>query len=166
MVSRHSPKYAVAPDIEDASEFPRLLELAHELEPLCDRVIMVPKVDGIIGKIPFQYLVGISVPTSYSGYLPSAGEIAGRDLHLLGGSPAQQRELWRYYTQFGATVTSVDLNCHNKASDFGSYWDGFQWRDDERDTIGKYEAFRKSCKGIVRMWHLLGALPEVAHNTS
>ena len=166
MVALHKPKYAVAPDVEDTSEYPRLLELAHELEAYCGRTIMVPKVDGIAGLIPSRFLVGISVPTSYSGYLPAASEIAGRELHLLGGSPAQQRELWRYYQQIGATVVSSDLNCHNKASDFGSYWDGFQWRDNERDTIGKYEAFRKSCRGILRMWQFLGAVPVAAHSTS
>lgn len=157
-VAFHQPKYAVVPDVMDPHDLAHTLQLATQLEAHCHRVIVVPKVPGVVKDIPSTYLVGISVPTSYAGFLPNSEELKGRDLHLLGGSPLQQRNLWLEYNSIKAKVLSVDLNCHAKASDFGSYWDGSKWRDDERASIGKYPAFRKSCRGIVRMWKSLGAL--------
>lgn len=154
----HFPKYAVVPDILKHRELPRILRLASIIEPHCTRVIVVPKNHGLIKYIPERYVIGISVPTSYAGFIPPVVGLRGRDLHLLGGSPVQQRELWRYYRSMGIRVVSLDINCHSKASDYGSYWDGYKWNDTERRTIGKYEAFRKSCRGIVGMWIRLGAI--------
>lgn len=158
VVAVHRPKYAVAPDILDVRETPRVLRLAEQLGEYCYKVIIVPKVPNIVGYIPQACIVGVSVPTTYSGFLPTLSELRGRKVHLLGGSPRQQRELWLYYSSAGIAVTSVDSNSHGKASDFGSYWDGDRWCDRERDRIGKYEAFRKSCQGIMRMWRILGAI--------
>ena len=158
IVSAHHPKYAVAPDITSARQLPRTLRLAQQLARYCSRVIVVPKLGNIIHHIPRCFLIGISVPTSYSGFLPRACELAGREVHLLGGTPTQQRQLWLYFRQMNVAVVSVDSNSHSKASDYGSYWDGNRWCDQERGTIGKYGAFRKSCRGIMLMWKMLGAI--------
>jgi hypothetical protein len=155
-VSLHQPKYAVAPDITNENQIDNLLPMAEQLEKFCEKVIIVPKIDGIVKSIPLRFVIGISVPTSYSGFLPNIKELRDRNTHLLGGSPGQQRDLWRYYSRMHVNIMSVDTNCHSKASDFGSYWNGSKWCDKERDNIGKYEAFRKSCRGILRMWNNLG----------
>jgi hypothetical protein len=155
-VQKHQPKYAVAPDIEQPRKIRRTLELAEKLEGFCYKVIIVPKRKNIIKHIPQKYLIGISVPTSYSGYMPSTSELLGRELHLLGGSPGQQRELWLYFDSLSIPVMSVDVNCHNKVSNFGKYWNGEKWTFEGKHKIDKYEAFRRSCRGIINMWKTLG----------
>jgi hypothetical protein len=157
-VRSHRPKYAVVPDITQLREYSRVLRLAIRVEPFCQRVIVVPKVDSIIKCIPRKYIIGISVPTSYSGFLPKVDELKGREIHLLGGSPGQQRELWKYFRSMGISILSVDVNTHNKVSNFGNYWNGNKWVYEGRYKLDKYQAFRKSCKGIINMWRKLGAL--------
>ena len=157
-VDAHRPRYAVVPDILHAGGVDRAIEQAEQIQQYCGKPIVVPKVHGVVDRIPNRHVIGVSVPTSYAGFLPDVAELHGRSVHLLGGSPRQQRDLWKYYTYMGIAVLSLDINCHSKASDFGSYWNGSRWCDDERHCIGKYEAFRKSCRGILTMWRRLGAL--------
>lgn len=157
-VAQHKPKYAVVPDILRKKNVEKTLLYADELTKYCENIIIVPKVHNIIDLIPSNFIIGISVPTSYAGFLPKTGELVNRDIHFLGGSPRQQRELWKLYHSLGISISSVDGNSHSKASDFGSYWDGEKWCDKERATIGKYDAFRKSCQGIIKMWTQLGAV--------
>ena len=157
-VKNHRPKYAVVPDIESWKSLDRALEMAKALEEICERVIIVPKQHGITSNIPLKYIIGISVPTSYSGFIPFSRELINRDIHLLGGSPNQQKELWQYYMKMNIHITSVDINCHNKVSSFGKYWNGHKWIFDGNHAIDKYEAFRRSCKGIMSMWRELNAL--------
>lgn len=157
-ITLHRPRYAVAPDVLSLREVPRVLRLAQQIADCSARPVIVPKVPGVVRYIPREFLVGVSVPTTYAGFLPPIAELVGREVHLLGGSPRQQRELWLHYCTEGVNVVSADANCHSKASDFGSYWDGKQWCDRDRGWIGKYEAFRRSCQGIVRMWTALGAI--------
>jgi hypothetical protein len=158
LVAQHKPKYAVVPDILQKRQLEKVLSYAEELKAYCERVIIVPKLHNIIKLIPRNFVIGISVPTSYAGFLPKTDELVDRKVHFLGGSPRQQRELWKHYTKWGIHVTSVDGNSHSKASDYGSYWNGNNWCDTERATIGKYDAFRKSCRGIMKMWGQLGVL--------
>ena len=158
LVAKHKPKYAVVPDIVNKRQLNKTLIYAKELTSYCEKVIVVPKVHDIIKFIPDNIIIGISIPTSYAGFLPHVEELASREVHFLGGSPRQQRELWKQYTLCGISISSVDGNSHSKASDFGSYWNGDQWYDKERATIGKYDAFRKSCQGIIKMWQQLGAI--------
>ena len=157
-VKKHKPKYAVVPDIENIKSLEKAMKMAKDLEGFCQRVIIVPKRHGIISNIPQKYIIGISVPTSYSGYISHASELKNRDIHLLGGSPNQQKELWQYYKVMNAHVISVDINCHNKVSNYGNYWNGYKWIYDGNHIIDKYEAFRRSCKGIMSMWRRQGFL--------
>lgn len=137
-IKKHNPKYAVVPDVESNDLIKERVEMGLEIESLGSIPIIVPKIHGIISSIPSNYLIGISVPSSYAGFLPPLWDLHGKNVHLLGGSPKKQRNLWREYSSNNINVVSVDINCHSKASDFGSYWDGNKWNDDERATIGKY----------------------------
>ncbi|NLE89805.1 MAG: hypothetical protein GX602_02530, partial [Dehalococcoidales bacterium] len=51
-VKSHRPKYAVVPDILSVDKLPHALSKAEELEPYCGKVIIVPKVHGLISQIP------------------------------------------------------------------------------------------------------------------
>lgn len=155
-VKEHRPKYAVVPDVCNEDDLSYSMKLAQEIEKHCENVIVVPKVKDIIYRIPNKYIIGISVPTSYSGFIPRVSNLEKRKIHLLGGSPNQQKELWKYYSIMGLEVTSVDINCHNKASNYGNYWNGYKWVHEGKHKIDKYEAFRRSCVGILSMWEELG----------
>lgn len=83
-VEEHRPKYAVVPDIFDINELARLMEQAKSIEKLKSKVIIVPKAHKILENIPDNWVIGISVPSSYSGFLPNISEIKHRKFH--GGS--------------------------------------------------------------------------------
>lgn len=157
-VKYHNPLYAVVPDIINSKDLDKTLLQIHEIKRYCDRVIVVPKIQNIIRFFPSDVVIGVSVPTSYAGFLPDMTELRHHDVHLLGGSPGQQRDLWISYESNDIRVVSVDCNSHSKVSDFGSFWDGQKWSKMEDKYIGKYEAFRLSCKGIIKMWEKLGAI--------
>ena len=157
-IENHKPKYAVVPDIMRKTELERALTQGEAILTLGSKPIIIPKIPGICKQIPEDYVIGISIPTSYAGFLPEVAELRGRKVHLLGGSPPQQREVFWYLSSFDVEIGSVDINCHSKASDYGSYWNGQRWYDKDRDWIGKYEAFRRSCKGIMNMWRQMGLI--------
>jgi hypothetical protein len=151
-VNIHRPKYAVIPDILNMEEIGRANRQGEEILAIGSIPILVPKINGAIHLLPKKFVIGISVPTKYAGFLPQVRELKGRTIHLLGGSPPQQREVCWYLTSLSIKIGSADINSHSLASDFGSYWNGKRWYDKDRDWIGKYEAFRRSCKGIIAMW--------------
>lgn len=157
-ISIHKPKYAVVPDITNENLIDSVLEQARKVQCICPNVIIVPKIHGITKYFPSTMIVGISVPTSYAGFLPEINEISQRKVHLLGGTPRQQRELWKYYKEMDVNIVSLDCNSHSKTSDFGSYWNGIKWCHQGESFMGKYETFRMSCKGIMKMWESLGAI--------
>lgn len=159
-VSTNKPKYAVVPDILKQEDLYKSIDYGYELQQYCTRVIIVPKIGGVIKTIPSSMVIGISVPTTYAGFLPNVTELYGREVHFLGGTPGQQRELWKYYTRMEDLrihVVSLDCNSHSKASDYGSYWNGYKWCHDITSSTGKYECFKLSCQGIMQMWSQLGA---------
>lgn len=148
----HRPKFAVVPDVQRTDCIEMAISQGWEIFEMGTIPIIVPKLFGVTKYIPAEFVIGVSVPSRYSGHLPLIWEIRKRNVHLLGGSPVWQRKLWFEFTAYGVNINSIDINCHNLASNFGSYWDGEKWNDSERETIGKYDAFKKSCQGIKRMW--------------
>lgn len=155
-VEVHRPKYAVVPDILSECQLSQALSKAEELEPYCSKVIIVPKVHGIISQIPDKYVIGISIVTRYSGFRLNDKELIGRRIHLLGGTPNQQKAIWYRLNNVQAVVKSLDCNSHILVSNFGKFWDGEKWRKENNgEYLGKYESFRKSCQGIMNMWNKL-----------
>lgn len=152
VVKDHQPKYSVAPDITNREQLNKTINNAYELKKWSDFVIVVPKENNLINDIPNDFVIGVSVPSNYAGFVPMGAELSGRKAHLLGGSPRKQLELYRHYSEFDVEIASSDINCHHKASNYGSYWNGNKWCDNERSSIGKHGAFKKSCEGIIRMW--------------
>lgn len=101
----------------------QIAELRHVI-PDDGLILVCPKFDGAIAHIPSDCRVAISVPVGdeYGGFLPMPDEVAGRDLHLLGGHPDQ----WAYlqnvaYTQ--SVVQSIDGNFLIRGADaYGKMW--------------------------------------------
>lgn len=122
-----------------------------------------------IGGKPIR--LGYSVPTKFSGTPVPLWEFKGWPVHLLGGSPKTQFRL-AYYLD----VVSVDGNMHSlMATKYCAYFTlervpgarnhpwptlkeangGVAWGDGSAEADAPYEAFRRSCENIMKMWRLL-----------
>jgi len=147
-----------------------VLDWAEESAQFVERVLIVPKVLGGIASLPrrvggAEIVLAYSVPTRYGGTFVPIWEFEGWPVHLLGGSPHAQMELYQYHA---LDVVSVDGNMHQMmAVRFCQFWvrgtawyaknrwwptlreanDGERWQGD-----ALYEAFTRSCHNIVEAW--------------
>lgn len=166
-LQKHRPAVATVLDLEHKSQLPEVLGWAEAAATIVQRVIIIPKISGVISQLPrrvagAEVVLGYSVPTSYGGTEIGLWEFDGWPVHFLGGSPQAQMHL-RYYLR----VVSADGNMANKmATSRGQFWapgnakakdrywpklqeaDGSAWGKD-----APYEAFRRSCENIAAAWH-------------
>lgn len=170
-LKKYRPSMATVLDLEMESQLTKVMQWAEEVSQICENVVIIPKVPGIIKNIPKslngkQIILGYSVPTKYSGTSVKVEEFINRKVHLLGGSPHKQMELWKEMSKF-CKVISVDGNYVQKmALNYNKFWtngdaiyannrwmprldeaDGKKWLND-----APYEAFRRSCINIVKAW--------------
>ena len=161
-VAREEPKYASVPDLSDKAvseaDVERAVEQAARLADYCEIVLVVPKLPGQLAMLPPNLAIGYSVPTSYGGAAYPLWELAGRKVHLLGGSPHDQIKLYRYISTIGQ-VTSADGNYSQKVAvekckfwrqsgRVGGQW--VEWPEKGRDQY--YEAFGFSCRNVRAAW--------------
>lgn len=171
-VAKEQPKYASVPDLSDQEvseeDISRAVSQLERLKDYCEIPLVVPKLSGQIDLLPADVAIGYSVPTSYGGAQYPIWELAGRRVHLLGGSPHDQLKLYRYIQPI-ASVVSVDGNmAHKIALEFCKYWQAkgrnggqwISWTNKARDE--QYECFRQSCKNVYQMWQKEGALNQDA----
>lgn len=72
-------------------------------------------------------ILGYSVPTKYGKTEVPLEEFHGWPIHLLGGSPQKQMELFQYFRQHSTKVVSVDGNVIGKLSMLGQFWRDGCW---------------------------------------
>ncbi|HRF95456.1 MAG TPA: hypothetical protein PLZ51_09685, partial [Aggregatilineales bacterium] len=156
----YRPVMVCAPDYTDKSQYDDLMGKIAELRALgVIRIVVVPKFKSAVKDIPEDCVIGISIPSSYAGYVPDDEDTAlirGRYVHLLGGSPKAQREFYRDYTAHGIHVISADGNGFQRNCSFGMYFEDGKWK---RPTYGKfafgdmYGGMKHSLKNIVSYLH-------------
>jgi Family of unknown function (DUF6610) len=151
---RWRPRYAVAGDAEDDAQLATALAQAARLRDLgVPEVIVVPKAPGMVERVPAEYVVGLSVPTSFGATQAPFWEYAGRRVHLLGGPPTAQLRLHAY---LGPGVVSVDGNSHLAAARRGTVWERGRWAGGPfGEPAGPdmvYRAFARSCANIAAAW--------------
>lgn len=172
-LAKHRPTQATVLDLERDEQLPEVLDWAEEAAQHVERVVIVPKVFGIIDRLPDRIggadvVLGYSVPTRYAGTEVPTWEFVRRPVHLLGGSPHAQMRLAHYFN-----VVSADGNMHQMfATRFCMFWvpgtaryasnrwwptlkeasGGELWGNGESDADAPYEAFRRSCENIVAAW--------------
>lgn len=158
-VAKWRPRMATVLDWERREQLPEILAWAETIAAYTETVIIIPKVvSGIhllpraIGGKPIR--LGYSVPTKFSGTPVALSEFVGWPTHLLGGSPKRQ-----IYLSAFLNVISADGNyAQMMATRYNEFWNGQKWQ--ELSDYGKvekdapYEAFRRSCENIMRMWEL------------
>mgnify|MGYP000264069266 CR=1 FL=1 len=127
-LEKHRPALATVLDWEHPEQLPEVLSWAEEAAQYAtEAVLVIPKVPGGVPSIPRRVggkdiWLAYSVPTSYGGSPLGLWEFAGWPVHLLGGSPQKQRELWSYLRGI-ADVRSLDGNMVKKmATGRCCYW--------------------------------------------
>lgn len=162
IVKRHQPHYATVPDLSESevsqADIDRAVKQAEQIAPYCDIPLIVPKLPGQIAMLPKRIAVGYSIPTSYGGAKFDLTELEGRRVHLLGGSPKKQMQI--YADLAGkATVMSADGNyAQGQAVKYAMYWDQ-RWLYHPRKAPGVkdlyFECWRWSCRNIRAAWQVL-----------
>lgn len=173
-LAEHRPHMATVLDLEREEQLDEVLGWAEEAAQFVEVVILIPKVFGIIERLPrsiggAQVRLGYSVPTRFGGTEVPVWEFAGWPVHLLGGSPQAQFRLLPYLD-----VRSADGNYMMKmASRWCQFWvpktgkgwasnpwwptlkearGGELWGDGSAEADAPYEAFRRSCVNIAKAW--------------
>lgn len=172
-VAKYRPRLATVLDWERAEQLPVVLAWAETISAYVESVIIIPKVVGGIRLLPkkiggMPVRLGYSVPSGFSGTPVGLSEFSGWPIHLLGGSPNLQRRLAKFLD-----VVSLDGNYHLKmATRYNQYFvpdgsargcknrfwpalresNGQNWGDGSATADAPYEAFRRSCEGIMNLW--------------
>ena len=175
-LAEHKPRMATVMDWERWDQLPEVLAWAEEAAAYIETVIVIPKVIGGIASLPRiiggkGVRLGYSVPTAHGGTAVPIWEFGGWPVHLLGGSPHQQRQL-AYYLE----VISVDGNMAHKMAlgqsraGVVSVWQANKrkhekghWVPLDKYRAGEfglgaveedapYTAFEYSCKNIMALW--------------
>lgn len=163
VVARYHPKYATVPDLSEeaitSQDVARAILQAERLQPHCEVVLIVPKLSGHIALLPENVPIGYSVPSRYGGASYPIWELAGRRVHLLGGSPRKQFQSYLHLSAI-STVMSVDGNYgHKMAISYAMYWHKHQWHyHPEKDSGGKdlyQQCWRISCRNLMVAWRRL-----------
>lgn len=173
-LAKHTPTMATVLDWEHEEQLPDVLDWAEEAAQYCESILIVPKVQGGVCRLPRRIgsrdvVLAYSVPTKYGGTELPIWDFAGWPVHLLGGAPQHQMRLWSHLSCL-ADVVSVDGNYYSKMANlWGQYWTpGNAWQSkdrywprmstEDREMHGQnalYEAFRRSCENIVSAWQRL-----------
>lgn len=158
------PNVCTVIDWETDEQRDTVFEWIEELSPLVSRIVVIPKMSGIINSIPGVYngteiVLGYSVPTQYGATTVETSEFGNRPVHLLGGSPRKQILLYDKMN-----VVSVDCNYISmKATRFCEFWTNRIGYTREwvamKDVLGArlndnlYTAFFLSCVNYVYAWN-------------
>lgn len=175
---KHKPYIASVLDIEEWRRLDEYLMRAEEVSKFCEIVMLIPKVPGIISKLPRSICgkpvrLGYSVPSKYSQTTVSIDEFQDWPVHLLGGSPLKQFELFSQMNVVSTDGNYAQLMCrYNQFFCLGRFmgaknpiWptlleaDGKRWGDGSNTADAPYEAFRRSCENIMLMWDNVASLP-------
>lgn len=167
-LAKHRPEMATVLDWEQEEQLPEVLDWAQEAAQFVSRVVIVPKVIGGIKMLPHQIagkpvVLGYSVPTKYAGTPLPLWSFRGWPVHLLGGSPHKQMQLWHYLPH---DIVSADGNMTNKMAHRCRFWRAqkgakghfVELREAGAGNWGQdanYEAFRRSCQNVYTAWRRL-----------
>lgn len=161
-LAEHRPAVATVLDWEHPEQWPEVVAWAEEAAAHVERVIVIPKVPGLVGRVPTEIggrpvVLGFSVPTSYGGTPCGVWEFERRPVHLLGGSPHAQMELARYLN-----VVSADGNMAAQQARKGrtwvrrrgpkGHWHQLSDLGDNRSAGVPAECFRRSLDAIRVAW--------------
>lgn len=127
-IEQYEPVSAMIPDYTDKSQRRDLYRFIRDLRNRkVYRIMVCPKFVGAVAHIPSWCVVAISIPSSHAGFIPPMEELAGRRVHLLGGSPIFVRDYIVKLRGSGVRVLSYDYNVHEKSAQKGAMWINNKW---------------------------------------
>lgn len=168
-LQEHRPTMATVLDWEEEGQLSEVLSWAEEAAQWAQQVLIVPKVQGGIDRLPRRVggvpvVLAFSVPTKFGGTSLPLWDFAGWPIHLLGGSPHGQMKYAAHLNSI-AEVISADGNMANKMAHRCRFWSGKpggakgdRWWSLADIGLGEFgegsnaEAFRRSCENIMRAW--------------
>jgi len=158
------PEMATVLDWEYEYQLDEVLSWAEEAAQYVQRVLIVPKVQGGVRKLPKtiggkQVVLAYSVPTKFGGSELPLWDFLDWPVHLLGGSPHAQMKICAHLPG----VISADGNMAGKMAHRCRFWRSKKGQHGhwvnmyEVGDIGwgndaNYEAFRRSCHNIIAAW--------------
>lgn len=156
----HKPHMASVLDLERPDQVEEVLGWAEDAARHVETVMIIPKYKEAIRDIPLiicnkPVRLGYSVPTEFGGSPVPLRDFHDWPVHLLGGSPSIQMELWQHLN-----VHSADGNSAQRAAMNGTVFTGTRWL-----TVNKYlgyqvnkdmiyKAFDISCENIKMAWRM------------
>jgi len=172
-IRKHVPKYATVPDLPAKPVEKCWQEILHAcgcariLSNYCEIPLIVPKVSGQITEIPEDIAIGYSVPTSYGGAQYPLWELAGRRIHLLGGSPHMQMLIYRYLQAIGSVVSADGNMAQKMAIQHAKFWLKGKWIKHPEHSQNKRDLYldcwRRSCINIRQRWFLISSPAQPVH---
>lgn len=151
LVRQYQPFAALAPDYEYSWQYTSLIRQLNDLREFgVQQVMVAPKFLGAVQHLPSWVVVALSEPTTYSGFVPDIRDLAGRHVHILGGSIHAQVDRLRKLRGVDAIVVSVDTNQHAMKAARGQYFDGKGWIQTPRNSITNDELATISGRNMVR----------------
>lgn len=174
------PVMALTVDYTDPSKKLRMLAQVRRLRKAgVLRVVVCVKFHGAAYDVPADCIIGVSLRTEgnlakgkhnpYSGFMPHFNELAGRKVHLLGGSPQLQIDTLCKLRGVGAHVLSVDGNGQFGASAYGTVYEsgkqrGAKKRERTNSLIAQVISSRNiqreiNAAGLFKQLPLFEALP-------
>lgn len=127
-LQQHRPPLATVLDWEREDQLAEVISWGEEAaQHVGEAVLWIPKVPGSVGLLPRRLggkdcWLAYSVPTKYGGSPLGLWELAGWSVHLLGGSPQEQRKVCAYLRS-ACDVRSLDGNMAKKmATGRCCYW--------------------------------------------
>jgi len=155
LLGLYKPHIATVLDLEKSNQLNEVISWAEEATEYSEVIVIIPKVHGITKQIPQtingkEIRLGYSVPSRYSNTPLMVSEFYNHPVHLLGGSPNKQLEIYRYLPN----VMSVDGNIINKvATRYCKYFTENRWVFEENHEIDRpLRAMEKSFINIMAMW--------------
>lgn len=164
-LARLRPAVATVLDWEEPDQLPEVLSWAEEAAGhVTLAVCVVPKVPGGVSSIPRQMagkdvILAYSVPTRHGASPVPLWELRGWPVHLLGGSPQRQVEVWSYLRGI-CDVRSVDGNMSKRmAVERCLYWtrettEHGHWQpfNHKLPTGAPDECIRRSLTNVLEAW--------------
>lgn len=152
LVHEYHPVQAMCVDYESPEQRPQLERQIADLRAAgVLRVMVCPKFHGAVAHIPDGCIVAVSVPSEYAGFVPDGRELAGRHVHLLGGSPHAQRTWSTRLQAAGARIISFDGNAHERGASGGRTFSRGKWRAVGEGKISESD-YRDICINSGRNW--------------
>lgn len=171
-IKKHQPYMASVLDMQEWRRLDEYLMRAEEISQYCQVVMLIPKVNGIISELEKIYpdrkikgkgiRLGYSVPTRFGGTEVPIKEFGDWPVHLLGGAPHKQMELYKLFN-----TISVDGNYAQKIANIhcqfwvngtatyavNRYWPTlFEFYGKRINRNAPYKAFILSCINIMQAW--------------